>query len=363
VDVRIDRKDVRRGIRLFLILTVLGSAAVFFLLGSRETVAALRGFDLRWLAVATLLVGVDLLVGAARIHIFIGQIRPRSFRACWDANLANIFLAAATPFQTGGGAAQLLILRRYGIPYAAGAGASVLNFVATLVLLFAGALAALNHVGPRLPLAGLNTVLAASRVLFVIVLVLFLFFLATPGRAGRVGAWTLAGLARLFPGRREALLRARDRMNGFLEQYTGYLRFYWRRRPLAMVWNVVLTVALYSNKCLIAWVLLLGLGARPPFWEIFELQLAAIFFLYFAPTPGASLIAETGVSAILSLAVAAPLLPIFAVLWRFFTTWLGVLWGSVICLRAISEENAAVAKETEQVLEPARSSTRARAAG
>ena len=69
-----------------------------------------------------------------------------------------------------------------------------------------------------------------------------------------------------------------------------------------------------------------------------------IFFLYFAPTPGASLIAETGMSAVMSLIVPAYALSVFTVMWRFFTTYFGVLLGSLVLLRILTHSAPIAAK-------------------
>ncbi|MBM3286590.1 MAG: flippase-like domain-containing protein [Candidatus Eisenbacteria bacterium] len=340
MEIVLQRKSLLRGIRLFLVLTILGIAAVFYLTGSGETLRCLARFHLAYLGVAVVLIAVDLFAGAARIHIFTRRLLPRGFWACFKANLANIFLAAATPFQTGGGAAQLYVLNRYGVPYAAGVCVSVLNFCATLSFLLLCAVWILNVIPSRLPAAGpLLTVLDVSRATFYVTLALFILLLVKPILFGRMIARLLALAGRILPRHSKRLGRWSASVLDFLNQYATHVGVYWREGRLTLVWNYLLTVVLYFNKCLVAYVIVRGLGIHAGFWEMVMLQMLIIFFLYFAPTPGASFIAETGIAAVMALVLPKASIPVFAVLWRFVTTYFGVLLGALVLLGLVVEKS------------------------
>ncbi len=332
------RKTVLRGVRIFLLLTIVGVVIIFYLTGSKKTWQVLREFNLWYLLLASLLIVVDLFAGAARIHIFLRRMNPGgSFRTCFKANLANIFLAAATPFQTGGGVAQIFVLNYYGVPYPAGVTVSVLNFVATLSLLFFTATVVLTAIpGQFIQGQTLLMVLDVSRLAFYFTLILFLLFMVRPGGFGRVVKFILRRLERILPSRQETWNRWEKKVLGFLAEYQRYISYYWREGKMILFWNYVLTIILYFNKCLVAYVILRGMGIEPDFWQVVMLQMLIIFFLYFAPTPGASLIAETGMSAVMSLILPVYLLSPFTVLWRFFTTYFGVLLGSMVLLRLLA---------------------------
>jgi uncharacterized protein (TIRG00374 family) len=329
------------GVRVFLLLTILGIAIIFYITGSEKTWLALRKFHLRYFILASFLILVDLLSGAWRIHIFVKKINPdRSFAVCFKANLANIFLAATTPFQTGGGVAQLYVLNRNGIPYAAGVTVSMLNFVATLSMLFIVASIILTTIPTHL--VGYNylfVVMDISKFAFYSVSILFLLFMFRPAILGKFVQFFFAIWTRIFPLKKDILKNYSNKIIKFIQQYQGYLHYYWANEKFALVLNYMLTIILYFNKCLIAYVIFLGLGLNPNFWQVIMLQLLIIFFLYFAPTPGASLIAETSTTAIMSLIAPTHILSLFTVLWRFFTTYLGVILGSFVFLELISDVN------------------------
>lgn len=337
MNITINRKRIFHGIQIFIGLTILGFSTTFYLTGSRETWLALQKFHPGFLLLAGLLILVDFLSGALRIHIFARSIQPKGmFVAAFKANLANIFMAAATPFQTGGGLAQLYVLSRNGISYAAGLTISVLNFVATLSMLFIAATFILaiwpnNYFnnGPML------VILDLSRIFFYLTMAFFIVFLFWPQWIGKLAQVILTGLANGFGKYREKFIRLAEKITTFIDNYKEQLQFYRKTEKWTLVWNFILTTILYFNKCLVAYVIFRGLGLHPDFWHVVMLQMLIVFFLYFAPTPGASFIAETGTSAVMSFIAPNHLLSLFAVLWRFFTTYLGVMLGSAVLIKEI----------------------------
>ncbi len=334
----IQKKKVVLGIRVFLILTLIGIVVIFYATSSKETWRALRHIDIRFFFLACGLIAVDLLSGAFRIHIFVSKIlRKGSFSLCFKANLANTFLAAATPFQTGGGFAQLYILHRGGVPYAAGLSVSLLNLIATLTLLFiAGTLILSTFAGRFSENTALLVVIGISRFILYFTLVLFLLFLCTPVLFGRLLSLTGRKVGSLFRSHRVLLAKWSSAIMTFTQDCQAQIRYFWREEKILLVWNYLVTIVLYFNKCLVAYVILRGLGVSVRLDEVIMLQMLVVFILYFAPTPGASFIAETSTSALMSLLVPQHLLIVFTVLWRFFTTYFGVILGSAVLLRAIS---------------------------
>jgi glycosyltransferase 2 family protein len=341
-EVTLNRRRVVAGVRFFLVLTILGITVVFFMTEENRPWSLLSHLDPGWFAIAILLVGVDFVTGAARIHIFLRRRYPGSFTACFKANLANIFLAAATPFQTGGGPAQLYVLRSYGVPYSRGVAVSILNFVATLFLLALIGTAVWTTL-PRELFGGgaLSTVLNLSRAGFYAALALFALFLLMPAAFGRVAAATLRSIGRLWPAQSGRMQRYGAATLDFTLHFRSHMKDYSREERPALIWNYLLTVVLYFNKCLVAWVVIRAMGLDADFWLVVRLQLLIIFFLYFAPTPGASFVAEVGISSVMALVLPARALLAFTVLWRFFTTYFGVLLGSVVLLRIMARPGRA----------------------
>ena len=84
-----------------------------------------------------------------------------------------------------------------------------------------------------------------------------------------------------------------------------------------------------------AYIVLKGMGLNPDFLQVVSIQILLIFLIYFCPTPGAGFLAETSTAALMSLIIPNHLLPVFSILWRFFTTYFGVIVGGIILMRTI----------------------------
>ncbi|MCK5148111.1 flippase-like domain-containing protein [bacterium] len=335
----INKKTVKHGLRIFLILTLIGFGVIFYLTGSKETIKALKDFRWEFFLLCALLFGVDLVSGTARIFIFIRKMDGMNNKTAWwgafKANLANIFLAAATPFQTGGGVAQIYMLKRSGVSVAGATSVSIMNFVATLTFLMAAGLMVLRWMSNQFADLPIQAILKLSSGVFYGVTLIFFVFLFKPVWIGNVLEKILSWLSHRWKKRADALHHASTKVHEFVETYQGYLKFFWKNEKPTLFHNIWLTLVLYFNKCLMAYVVLKGMGIEADFWQVISIQMLLIFLIYFCPTPGASFMAETSAAALMSLIIPNHLVSVFSILWRFFTTYFGVIIGGYILMRAI----------------------------
>lgn len=340
----LSKKSIHHGLRLFLILTLAGYSAIFYLTGSRETFAALKFFQFRFFLIALLLIGVDLFSGAGRIWIFIRKISRlpdrSAFWIAFKSNLANIFLAAATPFQTGGGLAQIYMLNRHGISVAGATSVSMMNFMATLLFLLISGIMVIRWMARRYTDFQFHFILTFSSSIFYAAFAVFLVFLLRPMAIGRAVEWILLRLK--FWSKREHYAR---KIESFILSYQAHIRKFWKKDKKLLFHNLWLTAVLYFNKCLLAYVILLGMNQNPDFTEVVSVQILIIFLIYFCPTPGASFLAETSCATLMSLFIARHLVSVFSILWRFFTTYFGVILGGVVLMRTIGTETAEASPE------------------
>jgi uncharacterized protein (TIRG00374 family) len=356
----LSKKAASHGMRIFIALTLLGFLIIFLFTGSRETIEALRNFRPIYFVIAVLLIGVDFISGATRIFIFIRKIcrlgDRKSFLVSFKANLANVFLAAATPFQTGGGVAQIYVLNRAGVSVSGATSVSILNFVATLgFLLIAGLLSirmmAKTFVENNI---SLQFILGFSSVLFYIVTALFIVFLFKPMIAGRIVEWILRKTGGIWKHRQNTFDTLSEKVHGFILSYQSHMVHFVKNERMTLVHNIWLTAVLYFNKCLMAFVVLKGMGLDPDFAQVVIIQVLLIFFIYFCPTPGASFFAETSSAALMSLIIPGHLTSVFSILWRFFTTYFGVIVGGFILMRTLSSPSVKEAEPSRSVIEDPR---------
>jgi uncharacterized protein (TIRG00374 family) len=270
-------------------------------------------------------------------------------------------MGAATPFQAGGGTAQIYILWRCGATVADGTLGSLVNFAVTLVFFLVGSFAAVlllpaslfgENFGPVFLVIGGLTGLKAALVLLVLLF-------------PKLGLRMVKGFLELLPLRRAKFLMMRERVLNKLTEETqrfgdGFKKIL-QQKKTALAITSVATLALFFNKFVMGYMIARALGQPVPFGNFIGLQIIQLFLLYFAPTPGGSGVAELSSVWLMGKLMPESLLLIYAVLWRFTTTTLGAVIGGVILLldvRRLAQKNTAIPVATPvPVLAPATEET------
>ncbi len=339
------QKIINKGVRWFIIFTVLGVALSFWWKSSANLQSVLAHLDFSMLLLLLPLAVLDSLLGGFRYRLFFdGKVLPKI--SMWNnmrANWANMFMGAATPFQTGGGPAQFYILWRCGAKVSEGILTSSINFSATLIFFQIASLIVLFTLPENL--FG-EAVIQGIKIAYVVIgtfTAAMLFLLFFPMR----GAQVISSFFRLIPSRFRRLQLAKEKLINLLHQGTRHIgksfREIVRRKKLALVMAVISTLALFSNKFIIGYVIALALRQDVELMTFVGLQILHFFLIYFAPTPGASGIAEVSSVWLMENVLQPEILLIYTVAWRFFTTYLGALAGSWVVLletRGISKKDA-----------------------
>lgn len=310
----------------------MGLIVLFLLASSSETFRALGRLRAEYLLLALGLAGLDWALGGGRIYVLTNVLSPISYPASIQASMANLCVGAITPSQSGGGPAHIFVLHRNGLPLPKAIASAVVTFMmtVTVLLLFAiwitvaGAEAA---VGVRLqPFFRLG----ASA--FVGVSLIFALFLVRPKTMVRITETFIRGIGFLI--RRELHTRpAIRRLLELIEECRESFVLYWHRGKFALLSGLIITMILFFNKFAIAWVVVRGLGLPATFGQVLLIQALLTLITYFAPSPGSSGIAELVSAALMARIVPRTFLPIYTVLWRFFTMYVGVIVGGVLLLK------------------------------
>src|SRR5205823_2932427 len=102
---------------------------------------------------------------------------------------------------------------------------------------------------------------------------------------------------------------------------------------LSLLWAVLLSAPSHANKLLAGYVAMRALGLHANFVDILLLQTFITFLLYFAPTPGASGLAELLSAAVMQIYVQPSELPTYTLIWRFINSYATVIVGSLLFWR------------------------------
>jgi len=339
MDLIFDKKHVIKGFRLFVLLSLLGFAIVFFFTTTTESFKALFSFKINYIFLALFLVLVDFFLGGLRIHVFFTKevLKKVSLLDCIKANLANIFVAAVTPSNTGGGAAQLYILTRRGAPFSGAMSVSLINFFSSLLFFLISFLLVFLFTKKGVFSSGITYLVRYSFLIFSIFAILATFILLKPEALGFLSRVLAKITGKIWKKDKEKGERIAEKLKDQVVQFRFYLRHFIYKEKLILFISFVLTIMIYLNKYLIAYVVVKGLGLEAELIQVIYLQVIQFFLLYFSPTPGASGIAEVSSVSLMSTIIPVGFLPAFAILWRFFVTYLGVAVGAWITFRDLNK--------------------------
>jgi len=313
---------------LVLLLAIVGAAAGVLSRGGAIDVAAARPPDPRYLLIALGLALVDISLAAWRLHVLAHRIAPRvRLRDCVRASLANTCLAGLTPSQAGGGAAQLYVLNRAGLPWRAGVAIASINFLASIAVMAVGgafALFALHEVLPgwlRLSTAG---TVGALAVLVVLIAGMLRWGKLAPSRD------EIASAGRI----RHALLVARK----FLHDSLEIARELFREHPRHTAATLPITALVYAAKLAFTFAVFRAFCPEGHLADMVGALIVLVLALYFAPTPGASGLAEGATTAYLAGSLGTSAAAGFALWWRALALYLPVIAGGFVILTELARD-------------------------
>lgn len=297
-----------------LVLTI--SGAVIYFTVDINTLTNLTLFQPWSLALAVAFVALGLVLDGSRLMHLVHISRENiTLSQAVQVVFGNYFLALLTPGATGGAVAQLMFLRKAGVPTGK---ATVLVFVRTVVSIIFLILCLpliFWHDAHILPGVSNDRLGVLS---FTVLLVLLLFFLAVRENLLNHLAVRIARKLAL-PRRRLFVNIYRDTQNAI--------------RLLGSSPKAMLLVFIESGLSLIAIYavvpcLLLGLGVYHVDWyTVMGRMIFLNMLLYFTPTPGGSGVAEGGFVFLFSEIVPAGTVGIIAVCWRLIAEYIPFLIG------------------------------------
>lgn len=322
--------DIRRGLYIFFFLTVAALLGIFLYTNTGNTLSALKRIRTDYLILVLGLSAVDILLGAARNHIyFMAMEEPISFMTSIKANLANIFMGAVTPSQSAGGPAQLFVYHNAGASVGKAISVGVLNLLATMIFFTVSAGFSAAVLGDSFnPL--ISGVLYFCLGVFLLQLAVYVFAVFKPETAVRA-AETISGvLAGKFPRFRKRIMDVFVKVASELTVYRQSCSAFLGKKIYVPAAAVVLTFVLYFNKFLMAYFIMKGIGESGDFLTVVCIQALVLFISYYSISPGAGGIAELSIATLMAPIIGKDSLVIFTVLQRFFILYLPGLLGAMV---------------------------------
>ncbi len=324
-----------RGFAIFVAISLLGYGAVFFRGNDLPAFLATIGrIHWQWVLVGVGLASMDWIGGGLRTWVVARHVHP-------NPPLGGMILAGGmsawagylTPLQSGAGPMMMYTMRRFGVPLPVAVTSTLMTFIATVAFFaIAGPLAIVFGAGKALGQHG--NVLGLS---------LYDLFLASLGIFAGLGVVMVVII--VFPRLvRDLLHRAAERIGrrsrrvaerlealraGIDHAHEGVVAFNSPRGWLALVWATLLSAPSHANKLLAGYVALRAVGIHANFVDVLLLQTLITFLLYFAPTPGASGIAEL-LSANVMFYVPREVTPVYTLVWRCILSYFTLGFGFAV---------------------------------
>ena len=332
-------KVIKRGVVIFISISLLTLIGIFFYTNTGKTLEAWSQINVGFLFLGLIFIFTDLYIGGLRNHIFIREFVPGiSQMVSIKANLANIFMGAVTPSQSGGGPAQWYIFYRNGLSMPDIISTSFYNWISTLIFFpLTGALA-IYILKDRVPDGFVYTLTQFGFSVFTSLLVVILVGLFSPQLLGRIifSIGSFIGKSSTKWGDKLEKLgeKAVVSMTDYKKKYVDLLK----TKPQLMVYSFLLTTILYFNKYALAYVFVLAFGLDVDFWAIIAIMAVLYLLLYFAPSPGGSGIAEISLVALMSPFISDDYTGSITLLHRSFLIFIPALLGAWVVLNQLSKE-------------------------
>jgi uncharacterized protein (TIRG00374 family) len=328
---------LRRGLQLFALISVVGVVAALVVYGNNlgAFVRVILGLRWGWVIAGLGLASMDWLGGGCRLWVITRHVFPSvRLRDMVTAGGMAAWGAYLTPFQSGAGPTMMWTMRRAGVGLPEAMTSTFMTFVATVIFFaVAGPLALLLGAGRSLQHHGvvlgftLYDLYKTRLLIFVLIGVVMAFAMFFPRLLRDFVHWLATRLesrSRRVASRidhlREGIDRAHDCMVLFGSP-SGWL---------ALFWATILSGPSHANKLLAGYVAMRAIGLPAHFVDVLLVQTLITFLLYFAPTPGASGLAEMLSAALMSIYVPRGVLASYTFIWRFINSYATVIFGSLL---------------------------------
>lgn len=350
---------IKRGLEIFLLISLAGFIFTF-VYGKNPQAVFEKALHLRWewLLVGLVLASMDWIGGGLRLWVVARVVHPNPpLGGMMLAGGMSAWGAYLTPLQSGAAPMMIYTMRRFGIPVPVALTSTLMTFIATILFFgIAGPLAILFGAGKSLgakdAVLGFSLydlylgTLSVFVVLGVVLLAVIIFPKHMSGLVHKLADWA---------GRRSTRIAARleGLRKGIDQAHASVLEFNTPRGWLALLWATLLSGPSHANKLLAGYVAMRTLGIHANFVDILLLQTLITFLLYFAPTPGASGIAEVLSALIMAAYVPKELTPLYILIWRLILSYFTIGFGFFVFTTWVRKGLKGISDEGEEGLETA----------
>lgn len=336
-----NKKLIVKGIYVFGFISIGTILGLFLYNNGLEHLNHWKQIDLKYLALCLICIFNDLYIGAYRNQIFIKGMSPGvPIMVSVKANLANLFMGAVTPSQTGGGPAQWYIWYKNGVNLPTIIATSFYNFISTIIFFPVSAFLAIYFLKNKIPSGIVSVMTKTGFSIFFTLLVLIFVALYAASSFNKIMSFISALLIKINSNWKQKILQKSEALTKQVDEHRSKYFELMKNNPLLMLYSLIITFILYFNKYVLAYFICLAFHTHPPFWDIISIMAITYMLLYFAPSPGGSGIAEVSITALLSPFVTAPIATSVAILHRSFLIFIPAILGGLTILEQLKKDSA-----------------------
>lgn len=289
----------------------------------------------RNILILTVLLGLYFLADALRLYCVIRALGATiPFPYLLKLVFVNIFISNVTPLATGGGFIQVYFMTRKGMSLGQATAATTLRTMISALILFI-LTPIIIWIDPSqfsmFSTRSLLYIITALSVGFLFFLWVFLFRIQVVKRWMYHLLLVLRKLRILTPKKFRTLY---VKLCAELRSFSEGFKTFFQGRPgwasLSVATTVLFLLLLFSFPL----VIMRAMGYQASPWTILAFQVVVTFFMYFAPTPGASGVAEGGFGLLFAQLVHTQDIAPLVLSWRFLTIYIGVVIGMLITFGA-----------------------------
>lgn len=323
-----------RGFMVFVGISVLGYAGLLIYGNNLPAfVQAVGRIHWIWILVGLGLASMDWLGGGLRNWVLVRAVdKTPPLGGMILSGGMGAWAAYLTPFNSGAGPMMIYAMRRAGVRLPVAVTTTLMSFIATVLFFaMAGPLAIQLGAGQALGQHGdvlgftLYDLFIGSLGLFIGIGVVLVVVILFPDLFRRGLHWVAVRLSRRS---RRVADRIEGLTRGIDDAHRSVLAFNSPRGWMALAWAVLLSGPSHANKLLAGYVALRAVGIQANFVDVLLVQTLITFLLYFAPTPGASGIAEILSTAVMgSVYLSKELSPLYILIWRSILSYFTLAFG------------------------------------
>ncbi|WP_161802934.1 lysylphosphatidylglycerol synthase transmembrane domain-containing protein [Caloranaerobacter sp. TR13] len=254
------------------------------------------------------------------------------FKHIFKLVFINMFISNITPFATGGGFVQIYFLNKEGVSLSdAIAATSIRTTIATAFLII---------VTPIVLIIEKNLfhmfTFSGSKVFFIFTLGYIIMFYAIYKMINKTEKIKKITYKFLYFLQSKQIISSNkfkkliSRSFKEIDAFTQSIKAFFKGNPKNIFLSIASMLLFLFSFFVFSVILITGLNYHISPITIISFQIIITFFMYFTPTPGATVFAEASYIAVFSNYIKNSDLLVLTFAWRFFTIYVGMIIGAVI---------------------------------